>query len=408
MPDGVSMKNDLSTNQLLLHYQSLLQQIDSINTSSLYELCTGIEESAELTDGEKRLHCELTQEIVNLADKFQQMNWMSEHLKILHELGQTFTRTFREEEIYQKAFELLSRVMRADAFFISFYNEGESEIQVPFSVEAGIRYQIDPIPFGRGYISQVISSKQTIHLKKHEDDPQSESLTWGNQEQDTNTCIFVPMLLGDQIRGVISAQSYESFAYRDEHEELLKIIGFQVASAVETARLYDKLYQVSIKDELTGLKNYRAFHQDLEKMLAEASEMDRVTLIMLDSDNLKKVNDKYGHHMGDLLIQRIAEALKSCKEPQEDVYRYAGDEFMILSPKTIVETAEKRVLAIMRFLQENPLIHQGEAIPVTVSAGIASFPCHADNADELKRAADAALYDSKYKGKDCISIFNGV
>lgn len=405
MPDGRSTINHISTNQLLAHYHSLLQHIEKISDQSLHQLVAEISESSLLSEEERHSHFAISFQIANLADKLRQMNWMAEHLKILHELGQAFTRTFQEEEIYQKAFELLSRVMRADAFFISFYNEGDTFIQVPFSVESGVRYHLDPVPYGRGYISQVIASKRTIHIKKHEHEQTAESVRWGSNLQDTNTCIFVPMLLGDQIKGVISAQSYEAFAYRDEHEELLKIIGFQVASAVETARLYDKLYQASIKDELTDLKNYRAFHQDLEKMLAE---QEHVTLTMLDSDNLKKVNDQYGHHMGDMLIQRIAEALKACKGPQDEVYRYAGDEFMILSPTMSVESAVKQVMGIRDFLQRNPLIHQGETIVITVSAGIASFPHSAVDADALKRAADASLYESKNKGKDCISIYSRI
>lgn len=110
------------------------------------------------------------------------------------------------------------------------------------------------------------------------------------------------------MKGVISAQSYREFAYKKEHEELLKIIGSQVASAVETARLYDRMYQMSFRDDLTGILNYRAFHRDLEKLLEEGQSS--VALIMLDSDHLKAVNDQYGHHVGDELIRCIAEALK--------------------------------------------------------------------------------------------------
>jgi diguanylate cyclase (GGDEF)-like protein len=391
------------TNYLLERYRSFLSDIERLEPGEVHRLAQQIAE--KLPQGEALLHHQLLEEIVKLNERVKHLLWISEHMKILHELGQTFTKTFDMERILWKAFELVSRVMPTDAFFIAFYNENDAEIHIPISIDNGVNYGPDTLPFGQGIISQVITTRKTIHKRTQLEFTPEEYVRWGNPEHDTNTCIFVPLLLGNQVIGVISAQSYEEFAYKQEHEELLKIIGFQVASAIETARLYDKLYQVSIKDELTNIKNYRAFHQDLEEMLARGDQP--VTLIMLDSDHLKCVNDQYGHHLGDQLIQRIAEAMRANAVDGESVYRYAGDEFMMLAPRMSLAEAEQKAQNIREYLLKHPIVYEGVEIPMTVSVGIARYPDHADTADGLKRAADQALYLSKKQGKNRITIYHG-
>ncbi|UFJ41489.1 sensor domain-containing diguanylate cyclase [Brevibacillus humidisoli] len=390
--------------RLINEYHSLLQRIETIQFPPLYSMSQQLLYEPALTDEEKILHLKLISEIGKISEKIQNLHWISEHLIILHELGQTFTKTFDTFEICQKAFELVSRVMATDAFFIAIYDEREQTIHIPFSIDDGVIYEEATLEFGEGNISKVIANRETIHIKTGEE--MGSYIRWGNPEKETSTCIFVPIMLGDQVKGVISAQSYQEFAYRKEHEELLKIIGFQVASAIETASLYEKLYRSSVYDEMTGIKNYRAFHQDLDKLIADAGTTGSVTLIMLDSDNLKQVNDQYGHHTGDLLIQQIASALKTMLDEGQEAYRYAGDEFMILAPGLSLTQAEEKVRLIQEYLAEYPLHHEGYEIPITVSTGIAAYPDHAASADELKRVVDKALYHSKNQGKNCITVFH--
>ncbi|USG64465.1 sensor domain-containing diguanylate cyclase [Brevibacillus ruminantium] len=386
---------------LLERYNHWLTHIEAVHHEEV--VAVKKELSGVLTEAKQEKHARILGEIVQLHEKVTHLSWLSEHLKILHDLSHTFSKTYDEKEILAKAFELVSRVMRTDAFFIAFYDEGDDEINISITIDDGVNYGPLKIPYGEGIISKVIATRETVHLRTSRDETVGASaVRWGNPDNDTNTCIFVPLMLGNQMKGVISAQSYRSFAYKKEHEELLKIIGSQVASAVETARLYDRMYQMSFRDELTGILNYRAFHRDLENLL---SQKQSVALIMLDSDHLKKVNDRYGHHVGDALISCIAEALKSNAEPCESVYRYAGDEFMFLSPGATLDKAMMKVQFIREYLHNHPLIYQGKLIPATVSVGIALSPDHAHSADGLKRAADEALYRSKNNGKNCATVY---
>lgn len=388
--------------QLLERYSQWLSRIEQVDRQEIDGVAREL--AAMLSEEDSALHGNVMRSIGELHEKVTEMLWISEHMKILHDLSHIFAKTFEESQILWKAFELVSRVMRADAFFIAFYDEGDSEIRIPISIDSGINYGPITVPYGQGMISRVIDTRQTIHIRTMRDEPsEPEMIRWGSPEIDTNTCIFVPLMLGNQVKGVISAQSYREFAYKKEHEELLKIIGFQVASAIETARLYKRVYQMSFQDELTGICNYRAFHNDLEKLMSEGRSP--IVLIMLDSDNLKAVNDQYGHHSGDELIRRIAEALKACATGDDTVYRYAGDEFMLLSQGATLEEAEEKVRAIREHLRKRPLVQDDCHIPVAVSVGIAGYPGDASTADGLKRAADEALYRSKRKGKNCTTVY---
>jgi diguanylate cyclase (GGDEF)-like protein len=389
------------TQHLLERYSQWLHRIEQVDREEVEALSREL--AGVLPERERIGHKQLLEEIVKLNEKVTHLLWLSEHLKILHDLSHIFAKTFEEEEILWRAFELVSRVMPTDAFLIAFYDEGDSEIRIPISVDNGVNYGPLTLPYGKGLISKVLATRQTVHLQTSGDETEGASVRWGNPDSDTNACIFVPLMLDNQIKGVISAQSYREFAYKKEHEELLAIIGFQVASAIETARLYDRMYQMSFQDELSGILNYRAFHRDLEQLLK--SEPPSVALVMLDSDHLKAVNDQYGHHLGDVLIRRIAEALKQSASPGDSVYRYAGDEFMLLSPRATLEEAMAKVRAIREYLRLHPLVHEGRVIPVTVSVGIACYPEHANTADGLKRAADEALYRSKHNGKNCATVY---
>jgi diguanylate cyclase (GGDEF)-like protein len=405
--DGNS-KNTRFHFNMLEKYYDLFQSIETetLSPSFLSSLEEQITQLSQLSTKEKEVHQNFISQIRKMSEEIKTLHWMSNHLKVLHELGQTFSQTFDKEQIYKKAYELVSRVMDADAFVIALYQEGDKEFSIPFSMDNGVRYESLIMPLGQGIISKVLISKESIHLKTEKDVHGHDNyIQWGNPEKNTDTCIFVPMILNNQIKGVISAQNYREFAYGSEHEELLRIIGIQVASAIETAILYDKVYDMSIKDDLTNIKNNRKFHLDLEEKMSQASEEQPVILMMLDSDNLKMVNDRYGHHVGDELIKLITEALLHHLNDGEEAYRYAGDEFMIISPNSTIDKVKEKALKIQQYLKENPLEHEGHQINTTISIGIAKFPTQTTNADELKRLADEAMYQSKKKGKNQITVY---
>jgi diguanylate cyclase (GGDEF)-like protein len=392
--------------RMIERYSSLLQKLKD-DTFSLSELLATEERiaRASLPEPEKQVHQAFVKELACVYEKVEHLKWLSEHLKILHDFQQTFTQVFDKEKIYHKAFELVSRVMDTDAFFIAFYREGEENIHIPFAIDNGVRYDNFIVPFGEGITSEVLRTGKSIHINM-EEELAEEAARWGNTEQGTNTLMFVPMILRNEVRGVITVQSYHKFAYKKEHEELLRIIGTQVAGAVENAELYDRIFELSIRDELTGLKNRRAFNLDLQKKLHEAdSKHQPLTLLMIDSDNLKEVNDTYGHHAGDLLLRYVADCIRQCLSKEEEAYRYAGDEFIVLAPGIAGETARHKAEKLQRYFRLYPLMLNGRPFFSSLSIGIDTYPSSAKNVEELKRHADEALYFSKKQGRNMVTLY---
>ncbi|QOR66957.1 sensor domain-containing diguanylate cyclase [Cytobacillus suaedae] len=347
---------------------------------------------------EKEIVSALLDQVQSINDQMENMNWLNKHYKILHEFALTCSKTLNEDVLLKKAYEMVSQVMPTDSFFVALYNEGDSFSQLAFMMDSGELYPKQRIEFGDNYTTKVITSREIIHMKKASQEGMYNTMIG----DETSSCIFVPVIIDDHVKGVISAQCYADFAYRKEQEELLQIIGTQVINSIETARLYGKIYNMSQMDEMTGLKNYRAFHEDLSKLMN--SEYEAITLLMIDSDNLKKVNDNYGHDMGDRYLKVLSDGIKSISNEVIEGYRYAGDEFMVIIKSPLTDSVKGLFHKLKDFYSKHPVITHDKEIIVSISSGIASYPEHGATVDSLKKSADKALYMAKEQGRNSLVI----
>ena len=163
---------------------------------------------------------------------------------------------------------------------------------------------------------------------------------------------------------------------------------------------------ISETDEMTHTYNMRAFNALARRECALAERYNRTfSLLMVDSDNLKKVNDTHGHGAGDKLIKLVAQCIRDDLRETDIIARYGGDEFMCLLPETGREAAAM-VAERIRTRIANTALKAGEsAIPTSVSIGVATYPEHADEFDTLAKNADRALYASKAQGRNRVSVF---
>jgi diguanylate cyclase (GGDEF)-like protein len=171
------------------------------------------------------------------------------------------------------------------------------------------------------------------------------------------------------------------------------------ALAFRNARLLGENERLATRDALTGLANRRLFDESIQREVARAQRLAApLSLLVLDVDHFKQVNDTYGHQTGDAVLREVADALVANTKNYDVVARYGGDEFVVLLPgchrDDAVGVAERVRKGIARAV--------GEA-PVTVSAGVATLPDNANDAERLVAAADAALYDAKRNGRDRVA-----
>lgn len=195
---------------------------------------------------------------------------------------------------------------------------------------------------------------------------------------------------------VILSRHTNDGAYTEADKELLQYVSTQVASAIERKRLYHRLHHLAQFDALTDLPNRACLEDRVATAIARAKREDRaLCLLYLDLDNFKQVNDRYGHAVGDQLLQAFARRLKGCVRASDTVARMSGDEFVVLleSPHTKGGNAVVAQKIMAEF--DTPFSLGEHVLHLRPSMGQALYPAHGQDAAQLLRSADDAMYAMK-------------
>lgn len=173
----------------------------------------------------------------------------------------------------------------------------------------------------------------------------------------------------------------------------------------EILQLQTELREQALHDPQTNLYNRRYLSETLERDLARMKrEKKPLSVIMMDIDHFKIINDTYGHPMGDQFLAKIAEVILSHTRGSDIACRYGGEEFLLVMPGATPKSAIKRAEDIRLACAEIRIPHQKKSLKVTLSFGVAAYPTHGKNAEEIIANADAALYDSKHNGRNKVSL----
>ena len=181
----------------------------------------------------------------------------------------------------------------------------------------------------------------------------------------------------------------------------------RISLALANLKLRELLRNQSIRDALTGLYNRRYLEESLNRELQRAKRAGRnLSVVMLDLDHFKHFNDTFGHQVGDILLKEVAGTIKSRVRAGDLACRYGGEEFSLIVAEVDTGGTYKCVESIREAIKHLSLHNRGQTLgTITVSAGIATYPAHADNSENLIRAADEALYQAKKAGRDCIFVY---
>ena len=215
------------------------------------------------------------------------------------------------------------------------------------------------------------------------------------------SALVCPLVHRDRFIGTLGVYHVTPSFYRDDHRRLLDRVCEQAAAVIANAIVYERTHEASLTDPLTNLPNTRFMVAHLNGELARAERLNtEVSLLVLDLDDFKEINDTYGHHVGDRALRDVAHVLRTVIRPYDICVRYAGDEFIVVLAGCGLEEAENTRKELQQAIRETAFeARPGMQIPLSISAGSAVFPHDGDSYESLLAKADSRMYRDKVMRK---------
>lgn len=234
----------------------------------------------------------------------------------------------------------------------------------------------------------------------------AETAGWCTQPEDIRSQVAVPLRSGEAIIGVLIIASSTYRELEQAERDRLQVIGNQSSLAMQNALLHEELERLSVTDRLTELYNHGYLQQRLVEELERAARFGhRLSVIMLDIDDFKSFNDRYGHPKGDRVLRAVSAIIRQNLREIDVAARYGGEEFVVVLPETDTAGALAVAERIRKTTADYPFVGDGSAIvEKTVSVGVATYPTHAADSAHLIEMADKAMYTAKRSGKNQVKV----
>jgi len=280
------------------------------------------------------------------------------------------------------------------------YNEGNDSLECRFATgtDADIVKRVT-IKGGHGMTGWVARNRRPLVNARPTADLEASEM--GSVPTRLQSALVCPLVFNDDVIGTLAVYHTEPGFYNEDHSRLLDRVCEQAAAVIANSIVFEKTQHDSVTDALTALPNTRFLFMHLTRELARAERLkSEVSLLVMDLDDFKEINDKYGHHVGDRALQEVASVLRTAIRPYDICVRYAGDEFIVVLPGCGGEEAENKRNELQAAVESIRLeARPGKAIPISISAGVAVFPVDGDAYESLLAIADARMYRDKTKRK---------
>ncbi len=225
----------------------------------------------------------------------------------------------------------------------------------------------------------------------------------------TNSCIIAPLVCHGRVVGVLNL-SDKAGGVKFTHDDIAIIELFRqlIGASIGNINLFEKTQRQAKTDGLTGMLNHRTFYEQLEIELRRSQRYtSQLTIIMIDIDNLKPINDGYGHRAGDMAIKQIARRISACIRQIDIAARYGGDEFAVILPNTSLEDATVVAERMVEMVKNTPMVWEGNRINLSISVGVGQYD-GGGSVSDVTKATDQALYAAKQAGKGQVKVYEAV
>ena len=369
-----------------------------------------IQKSLDAVASITAIKLERNRAIEQLQHTIEKLEYSGKIQDTLFEIAELIFETSNMKEFYQRLHKCIAKLMFASNFFVGLVIDDGQSITLPYAVD-----EVDEVPPNEvipldkkrpsitGYVlntnKPLLASKQTMQCMIDTNQVYIKGSL-------PNAWLGVPF--GEApLRGVVVVQSYnENIGFTKKDEQLLCFVARHIRNAIERMQARADLQFLALHDPLTQLSNRSLFNDRVNHALNKCrrDKNKKIALLFLDLDKFKQVNDTYGHHIGDLLLIKVAKLIQKCIRETDTLSRLGGDEFAILLEDIVSADFVQRVAnKIVKALQ-TPFMLEKIQIKTSISIGIA-FNNQADNTiDSLIICADKAMYQAKQQGRN-IPVF---
>lgn len=325
-------------------------------------------------------------------------------LQTLIDIITTANSLLKPKDVMDSVMSQIHRLIACEAWSVLILEEHDSQV-LKFAVASGpVQDQLADVkvPFGEGIAGWVAKNHQPLIVNHARSDPRFLDTIDKESNFETRNILCAPLVSRGRTLGVIEMINRTGEAgFTNGDLELVQILVNPAAVAIDNAVLYQRAQRLSIQDDLTELYNSRHLNRCLDIEIKRALRTKtHMSIIFLDLDGFKAVNDNFGHLQGSKTLVSISRLIRDAARQTDIVGRYGGDEFMLILPDTDVEGA----IATAQRIRDNIASFSLQDLRMTASIGIACFPVHGRTKETLIRKADRAMYAVKDRGKNDILV----
>jgi diguanylate cyclase (GGDEF)-like protein/putative nucleotidyltransferase with HDIG domain len=331
---------------------------------------------------------------------FQDIALAHREIYALYEIAQAMGSSLGVSDTMALISSKLSNIVPFSCCALFLYNDETETLRCRFAtgVEAETIQQLT-IRNGHGLTGWVARNRRPLVNARPSTD--LEAAGFPSDRTVLHSALVCPLLFNERFIGTIAVYHTEPSIYSDDHRRLLDRISEQAAAVIYNSIVFEQTQEDSLTDPLTGLPNTRFMFMHLTRELARAERLKtEVSLLVMDLDSFKDINDTFGHHVGDRALRDVAAVLRTGIRPYDICVRYAGDEFIVVLSGCSGEEAERKRLELQRAVDSMQFeARPGKLLPLAISIGAAVFPHDGDSYETLLANADSRMYRDKTRRK---------
>jgi diguanylate cyclase (GGDEF)-like protein/putative nucleotidyltransferase with HDIG domain len=342
----------------------------------------------------------LVSESASRTNVFQDIALAHREIYALYEIAQALGSSLGVPDTMALISSKLSNIVPFSCCALFIHNEETDTLRCRFAtgVESETIQSL-VLQSGQGLTGWVARNRRPLVNARPSADYEAAGLP--SDQTTLHSALVCPLVFNERFIGTICVYHVEPSIYTDDHRRLLDRISEQAAAVIYNSLVFEQTKEDSLTDPLTGLPNTRFMFMHLTRELARAERLkSEVSLLVMDLDDFKEINDTYGHHVGDRALRDIAGVLRAAIRPYDICVRYAGDEFIVVLSGCGAEEAERKRVELQRAVDSLPFEPTpGRTLALAISIGAAIFPHDGDSYEALLATADSRMYRDKTRRK---------